>query len=365
VQVTRRIHLPRHSVDFTSRSATFSGVLLGALLTLLISGVVRADVSFADVADSVQPKVVKIYGAGGLRGLEAYQSGILISAEGHVLTVASHVLDSDTVTVILSDGRKLEATLVGTDRRLELAVLELEADDLSYFNLQNAVEADVAARVLAFSNLFGVATGDEPLSVMQGWVAAKTVLNARRGTFKTPYRGPVYIVDVITDNPGAAGGALTNHHGQLLGILGKELRDARTNTWLNYALPIAQVIPAVNYILSGKLRAASEGNRERPSRSLTLSALGIMLVPNVLSRTPAYIDAVHADSTAHAAGLRPDDLVVMLDGRAVESCRSLRSELSYIESDAEITITVLRAGDLILVPLRGGRLNVTTDETSP
>lgn len=356
MQVTRQID-PTRRTRLLVRAAAFSGVLLA----LLTAGVVRADVSFADVADSVQPKVVKIYGAGGLRGLEAYQSGILISAKGHVLTIASHVLDSDTVTVILSDGRKLEATLLGTDRRLELAVLELEADDLSYFDLHSAVEAEVAARVLAFSNLFGVATGDEPLSVMQGWIAARTVLNARRGTFKTPYRGPVYIVDVVTNNPGAAGGALTNYRGQLLGMLGKELRDARTNTWLNYALPIAQVIPAVDNILSGKLRAASEGNRERPPRSLTLSALGIMLVPDVLSRTPAYIDAVHVHSAAHAAGLRPDDLVVMLDGRAVESCTSLRNELSYVERDAEITITVLRAGDLIQAPLRDDRLS----ETSP
>ena len=56
--------------------------------------------------------------------------------------------------------------------------------------------------MLAFSNLFGVATGDEPASVLHGIVAAKTRLEARRGVFDTPYKGPVYVVDAMTNNPG-------------------------------------------------------------------------------------------------------------------------------------------------------------------
>ena len=86
-----------------------------------------ADASFAAVAREVQPKIVKIYGAGGLRGLEAYQSGMLISAEGHVLTVWSYVLDSDDVTVVLDDGRRFTAKLVGADPLTEIAVLKIDA----------------------------------------------------------------------------------------------------------------------------------------------------------------------------------------------------------------------------------------------
>ena len=82
-----------------------------------------------------QRKTVKIYGAGGLRGLEAYQSGFLISADGYVLTVFSHVLDSDTITVTLDDGRKFEAKLLGADPRLEVAVLKIDAADLPHFDL--------------------------------------------------------------------------------------------------------------------------------------------------------------------------------------------------------------------------------------
>ena len=99
---------------------------------------------------------------------------MLISAEGHVLTVWSYVLDTDYISVTLDDGRKFEAKLLGADPRLELAVLKIDAADLPHFDLAAAAAAEPGTRVLAFSNLFGVATGDEPASVQHGIVAAKT-----------------------------------------------------------------------------------------------------------------------------------------------------------------------------------------------
>ena len=107
----------------------------------------------------------------------------------------------------MDDGRKFQGQLIGADPRREIAVLKIEADDLPHFRLSDAVELDVGDRVLAFSNLFGVATGDEDASVLHGCVSAKTRLEARRGAFETPYDGPVYVVDAMTNNPGSAGGA--------------------------------------------------------------------------------------------------------------------------------------------------------------
>ena len=66
--------------------------------------------------------------------------------------------------------------------------------------------AEAGTRVLAFSNLFGVATGDEPASVQHGIVAVKTRLEPAAASFETPYHGPVYVLDAMTNNPGAAGG---------------------------------------------------------------------------------------------------------------------------------------------------------------
>ena len=196
---------------------------------------------FAEIVAQTQPKIVKIFGAGGLRGLEAYQSGFLISGEGHILTVWSYVLDSDAVTVYLNDGRKLQAEVVGMDPRTEIAVLKIDAENLPHFNLDEAVPLTGGAKVLAFSNMYGVALGNEPASVLHGVVAAKTDLAARRGAFETNYRGPAYVLDAMTNNPGAAGGALTDRRGRLAGLLGKELRSSTSNIWLNYAIPIGEL----------------------------------------------------------------------------------------------------------------------------
>ncbi|HEY1783940.1 MAG TPA: trypsin-like peptidase domain-containing protein, partial [Pirellulales bacterium] len=84
--------------------------------------------------DSAQPRMVKLYGAGGFEGLEAYQSGFLVSADGHILTAWSYVLDTDYLAVMLADGRKLEAKLVGADPRLEIAVLKIDAQSLDHFD---------------------------------------------------------------------------------------------------------------------------------------------------------------------------------------------------------------------------------------
>ena len=308
--------------------------------------------SFAAVVERAQPKMVKIYGAGGLAGLESYQSGFLISAHGHVLTVWSYVLDSDTVTVTLNDGRKFEATLVGADPRLEIAVLKIEADNLPYFDLKLAVSAVGGERVLAFGNLFGVATGNEPASVLRGIVSAKTSLSARSGAYQTPYRGDVYVVDAITNNPGAAGGALANVRGDLLGMLGKELRSSLNNTWLNYAIPIAALAESIEDILAGKSLPRSAEERRKPERPLVLQSLGVILVPDVLERTPPFIDRVLPNSPALAAGLQADDLIIFINDQLTQSCKRLQQELDYQEYDTKIKLIVMRGQELIEATLQ-------------
>ena len=145
----------------------------------------------------------------------------MVSADGHILTAWSYVLDTDYLAVMLADGRKLEAKLVGADPRLEIAVLKVDAQGFDHFDLAHAAVGEVGTRVWAVSNLFGVATGDEPDSVQHGVVAAKTQLDARRGVYETPYHGPIYVIDCITNNPGAAGGALVNLQGRIAGHAGQ------------------------------------------------------------------------------------------------------------------------------------------------
>jgi serine protease Do len=310
--------------------------------------------SFAAVARQVQPKVVKLYGAGGLRGLESYQSGMLISDKGHVLTVWSYVLDADEVTVVLDDGRRYSARHVAADPLTEIAVLKFEpaGDTLQFFDLSQSVTAQVGARVLAFSNLFGIAAGDEPVSMLRGVVSARAPLEARRGAFVTNFRGEVYVVDAAANNPGAAGGALTDSQGRLIGMLGKELRSSLTGTWLNYALPVAAFAPTVEEILAGRFTPPELKELDRPAQPLTLADLGLVLVPDVVTRTPPYVDRVLPDSAAARADLRPDDLVVMIDGQVASSCRDAVRLVERLEHDAAVRIAVLRDEELLEFTLK-------------
>jgi S1-C subfamily serine protease len=328
-------------------------LLLAAISLAACARLAHADGSLAAIARDVRPKMVKIYGAGGLRGLEAYQSGMLISADGHVLTAWSYVLDSDDVAVVLDDGRKYPATLVGADPLTEIAVLKIDPgkEKLQHFALNKPGKVDVGSRVLAFSNLFGIATGNEPVSMLQGYVAAVAPLEARRGGFSANYRGDVYIVDAATNNPGAAGGALVDTQGQLVGMLGKELRSELTSTWLNYALPVEAFAATAEAICAGEFTPPPLTEANRPDHPLSLASLGIVLVPDVVTRTPPYVDRVAPDSPAAKAGLHPDDLVVMIDSHVVTSRRQADEIIERYEQDTEIRVAVLRDEALLEFPL--------------
>jgi serine protease Do len=335
------------------RTARFGTFIAAAMLLVSQPAISRGAPSFADVIASVQPKIVKIYGAGGFRGLEHYQSGFLISPDGHVLTAWSYVLDTDFVTVTLNDGSKYTADFVGADPRLEIAVLKIDAGATDCFRLSEAVDLEPGSRVLAFSNLYGVATGDEPASVLKGYVSAKTDLSARRGVFQTPYQGPVYVLDAMTNNPGAAGGALTDRRGRLVGMLGKELRNSLTNTWLNFAIPAEVMSVAVSDILTGKIRPrSSDADLRRVADPLTLDLLGIVLVPDVLQKTPPFIDAIRPGTVAEKGGLAADDLILFIDTAMVGSCKALNDELGFIDKDSPVRITVMRDQELIEVELQ-------------
>ncbi len=300
------------------------------------------------VINDVQRKMVKIYGAGGLSRLEAYQSGILVSADGLILTVWSYVLDSDVVAVVLNDGTRHDAKLVGFHPQLEIALLKIELADNEHFNLDTPTSVTTGTGILAFSNLYGVATGNEQVSVQRGVVAALTKLSGRRGAMQTAYKGPVLMLDAITSNPGSAGGAVTDRRGRLLGLVGKELRSDRNSVWLNFALPVSELSVGVDEILAGQTRASTV-DQQKPSEPISLSLVGLGLVPNVVARTPPFVDRVTRGSSADRAGIQPDDLIVEIDGQIVGSVSEVLEKLSMIDRDRDVPITLQRGQEFLKV----------------
>jgi S1-C subfamily serine protease len=339
-----------------------------ALAGLLLTGAARADESFAKVADKVNPKLVKLFGSGGIRGLASYGTGILVSSDGYILTVHSHVLDTRDLRVHLHDGTRYHARLVAVEPELDVALVKIGTDrnkveDLDYFDIAAAARRPVAepgTGVLAFSNQFQIATRDEPMSIQRGVVASYSRLYGRIGIFEATYKGDVYVVDAITNNPGAGGGALTTRKGELLGLIGKELRNELTNTWINYAIPIGATLKVRQAddkeVTVSILDLVEKKEQYKPIVKKDLreggkTYTGIVLVPDVVERTPPYIEEVLPDSPAEKAGLRPDDLIVYIDGLPVNDIHTYKEVLARYQPNMQMKLEVQRGKMLTTVSL--------------
>lgn len=306
----------------------------------------------ADLLPELQAKVVKIRGAGGLVGLEGYQTGVIISAEGHILTPLSYVLEAGDLSVVCDDGRRLAVEMLGADPTLEIAVLKADADGLPAFDVGSPIPALPGTEIWILSNAFGVASGAESVAAQRATVAGITRLRAKRGAFPIAYDGPVLLLDMVTSNPGAAGGAVVDHRGRLLGLVGKELRSSLTGVWMNYALPLDEISAAARAIVAGQRRPpVAAAQRRKPARSHRLADLGLVLVPHVVSLTPPYIDSVDPHGPAAAAGLLPDDLIVLVGDDLVQSIAALEEALAALDAGDPVELTVRRVDELIRVSL--------------
>ncbi len=303
------------------------------------------------VIHQVFPKVVKLYGAGGLKNLANYGTGILISADGHILTVWNHLLDTDHLTAVLDDGRRLPAKFVGGAGEAGLAVLKIEVTNAPHFSLEKVGRRGPGTPVMGFSNMFNVAAGSEHVSVIHGVIATVTALTARRGRFDVPYQGEVYLVDAIMNNSGAAGGAVVSYDGVLLGMIGKELRDRRSNLWINYAIPLYDVKQTIGKLIRGEVITNEQTGLPPVIKTVETLPLGFRLVPNVVPRTPAFIDTVVPGSLADKAGLKSDDLIVLIDDDLVQSCREFYERIRESKKGDQLRITVRRDQQLFTVEM--------------
>ncbi len=333
------------------------GLATALLIALAGAGPARAaqpgqHSSLADVVDQVNQRMVKIFGSGGFRGLNAYGSGVLVSADGYVLTVSSPLLDTSELTVHLWDGRRLRAHVAVAEPELDAALVKIDkVDDLPFFDVGQAARAPRGQPgdwILAFSNQFEIATREDPMSVQHGVIETYTKLHGRRGIFDAPYRGDVYVLDAITNNPGAAGGAVTTRKGQLIGIIGKELRNTLSDTWINYAVPIHVLADFVDKGRKGQYKPIVATKPANGPGGYT----GIVFVPDVVERTPPFVEDTMPGSPAARAGLRADDLVVYVNGEKIASIKDFRQLVEKARPGTVFRLEVRRGDKLQTVDLR-------------
>lgn len=324
-----------------------------ALSTPPADGAPEADASrdFESVLMQAERSVVKLYGAGGVRGLESYQTGVVVGDGSLIVTSWSTVLDVDKVRVVTFDGRRLDATLAGVDLQRELALLKVPDSGLVGMPLDPPAPAKIGQRVFALTNLYGIAAGNEACSAQKGVVMAIAPLTSRRGAMKTLYQGKVLVIDVMTNNPGATGGALIDLKGRLVGVIGKELRDEQAGIWLNYALPADIVKTSIDQMLTGESDNSANAATavDQPHR---LNDLGLAMIPDVLPKTPAFVDRVKADSIAARAGLQANDLILLVNETRVDSRKALERLLATINRRDSFTLLVQRGQELVRIQVR-------------
>jgi S1-C subfamily serine protease len=363
--------------------------LLAVVVVLSAPAASFAADSLGPIVETANKKLVKVFGAGGFSRLNNYGTGIVISKEGHILTVASQLLDTADLVVHLYDGQRLKAQVIVAEPLLDIALIKIKVEgkkidepnglDLDYFDFDAAVKRGPAAPgdwIIGLSNTFEIALRDEPLSVQRGVISACTKMAGRRGIFEFPYTGDVYIVDAITNNPGAAGGALLNRKGELLGIIGREIKNTLSDTWMNYAIPVgAKTTVKEKVTVKDKDGKDVEEERDKELSMPEFVALamqgkykpittkrviggqggyhGIIFVPNILERTPAYIEDVVPGSPADKAGLRPDDLVSFVDGEPIVSINAFND---FVKKNT-------RAGTVVRLEVRRGEALQTVELT--
>jgi serine protease Do len=364
-----------------TRFATLSFVAVA-----LIPGHAPAVEPLNEVHEKVNQRMVKVFGAGGFARVSSYGTGIILSPDGHILTSASPLLDTSDLVVHLYDGRRLKAVSLVVEPELDAALIQIRVEgkkpgeptglELPYFDFAEAVKRPMAKPgdwVMAFSNAFEAANRDEPITMQRGVVAAVAKLHGRRGVFDFPYTGDVYVLDSVTNNPGAAGGALTDRKGNLLGIIGRDIHNTLSETMINYAIPVGGKVDVkekvtvdgkeeertVTYSLPDFVEKGMKGQykpRKRPDPMKGEGGYsGIVFVPNILERTPAYIEDVIPGSPAAKAGLKPDDLISFVDGEPIVSIKAFEAyRKTHTRPGTTIRLEVRRGDTLQTVELTLG-----------
>jgi serine protease Do len=128
-------------------------------------------------------------------------------------------------------------------------------------------------------------------------------------------------------------------------MLGKELRATATGVWLNYALPVDEVARGYRSVLGAGVDALA--TPEPDGLPYDVALLGIVLVPDLLDKTPPFVESIRDGSVSAGAGLRADDLLVAVNGRSVASRSAVQQRLAALADGDPVQVTVIRDGGIV------------------
>ena len=256
-------------------------------------------------------------------------SGVIVNAdEGLIITNAHVIEDADEIIVTLKDKRQLEAEIVGTDKKTDIALIKVSAKKLAELKIAKASEVRVGDYVIAVGNPFGLSH-----SVTSGIVSA---LGRDNGS------GDGYQDFIQTDasiNPGNSGGALVNSKGELIGINSAIISRSGGNQGIGFAVPTNIVQAVMRQLISyGEVRRGRIGVLIGDITPTLKEALDLTTLDGAL------VSQVVEDSPAEKAGLKRDDVIISFNGGAIKDASDIRNAVGLVEPGERYTITYLREG---------------------
>jgi putative serine protease PepD len=289
------------------------------------------------ILEKVQPSVVAIQTSQTTpRGqLEGAGSGIVLSADGLVLTNAHVIGDLGDTTVVLADGSEHPADLVGMSPDDDLALIRVQGvDDLEPAELGSSDALSVGDEVIAIGNALNL--GGEP-TVTRGIVSAKDRDLQAEGV---SLEGLIQTDAAI--NPGNSGGPLVNAAGEVVGMNTAILADAQN---LGFSIPIDSAQPIIEELKAGR-GAITPGQAFLGVSSADIESLtdAEREQYGVETDKGAVVTQVVPESAADAGGLEVGDVIVKIDGKAVETSADVRAQVIAHEAGDEVEIHVLREG---------------------
>jgi serine protease Do len=252
-----------------------------------------------------------------------------VSQDGNILT-NNHVVNGATeIKVSLPDKRELDAKVIGTDPKTDVAVLKINAKDLPTLTLGDSSKMRVGDFAIAVGNPFGVGE-----TVTMGIISA----TGRGGLGIEDYED--FIQTDAAVNPGNSGGALVNVHGELIGINTAILSGGGGSEGVGFAVPANMARDVMNQIVkSGKVTRGWLGVTVQPLTPSMAKAFGL----NTDVRG-ALIADVAPDSPAAGSGLKKGDIILALNGQAVDDSRALSLKISQMAPGTAITLKVASEG---------------------
>lgn len=309
--------------------------------------------STEEIAAKVRPSVVGIQTYRTEYPMQVYGtgSGIIMSEDGYIVTNA-HVVSGATggILVILDNNEEYEAEVVGIDEKTDVAVIKIDASNLTAAEFGNSDELVVGERIVAIGNPTGMNLAG---SVTQGIVSGlKRLISVTNEETNETIEMEAIQVDAAI-NPGNSGGALINKYGQVVGINSSKMSSTQIEG-IGFAIPISTAKPIVDDLIAyGYVRG-------RVLLGITYypvsDAVGAMS-----GYTPGlWVQSVREDMDAYAKGLRAGDIITQIDGQDVRDSATVKGILSAKKPGDSVELTVVQQS--ISGKIKTYTINVTLAE---